>query len=138
MRPALKTRVFLFIDSDMMLSRGPGILEANRRGAFIMKKAKVLPGLKRCSKCGEYKGVVKEKDLPRENHWFKTGHPNRGIEVTCICEGMKCRTCGKVYVHRVCSYYYDEKTRSLWHVPGFIVWHQICAECDDKKKMKAR
>ena len=99
-----------------------------------MRKLKIPKGLSKCKKCGEYAGFIKEKDLPPGHKWFKTKNPERLIKIICICEGMHCKICKKKKIHRVCSNFYDEKTKSIWHVPGFIVWSLICDTCRDKIK----
>ena len=94
-----------------------------------MKKHLVPKGLRRCSRCGEYRGYVEPEDLPAGHDWFKTMCAGRPVEVLCICEGKRCRVCGKKKIHRICSNYYDEKDGCLWHVPGFIAWSLTCSDC---------
>jgi hypothetical protein len=94
-----------------------------------MKKYPVLKGLQKCKKCGEYKGHVKEKNLPKGHRWFRKGDPERSIKVYCICDGIKCKVCGKKKVHRPCGSYYNKKDGCLWYVPGFIVLSPICNSC---------
>jgi len=98
-----------------------------------MRKIPVPSGLRRCAKCGEYKGLVKHEDLPAGHDWFKMMCPDRPVEVLCICEGMHCGICGKKNIHKVCSNYYDEENGCLWHVPVFIGWSLTCYECMERK-----
>lgn len=97
-----------------------------------MEKLYVLKGLRKCKKCGEYKGSIREKDLPKGHSWFKSRDPERQIKILCICDGVNCKICGKKKIHRPCSSYYDKKNNCLWYVPGFIVWALICNECWQK------
>jgi len=101
------------------------------RAKSAKKKVVIPKGLHRCKKCGEYKGVIKVKDLPRGHSWFKTYYSRRLIDVMCICDGIKCEVCKKKINHRPCSAYFDENTGSLWYVPVFVGWNLVCGECSD-------
>lgn len=100
---------------------------------MVYKRRSFIPfGLRKCKRCGGYKGFVKEKDLPPGHSWFKRGQPERKIRVRCLCEGVRCKVCGEKNIHAPCSSFYDVKTKSLWYVPGFIVWSLICKGCIKK------
>ena len=63
-------------------------------------------GLVRCGQCGE----------------------PRGRRIKCLCEGIVCRYCKKNAIHRPISDYYDEATKTVYHVAwyGYLV---PCFEC---------
>ena len=94
---------------------------------------RIPKGLERCDVCGECKGAVKEKDLPKGHRWFKTGDPERLTQVLCICEGTRCKVCGRRAIHRPCSVLYDEGNGKFWYVPGFIVWALVCDRCRSRR-----
>ncbi|MFC1600345.1 hypothetical protein ACFL3T_04925 [Patescibacteria group bacterium] len=65
---------------------------------------KVPAGLKRCSKCGHYKG----KCMFDGEQW----------DISCVCKLSICRKCGKpVYKYKITSNIYEEKAGKCWHVP---------------------
>ena len=48
--------------------------------------------------------------------------------MSCLCEGLLCRACGKGRIHHPISDYYDEATGQLIHVPYFAGM-RLCPEC---------
>ncbi len=71
---------------------------------------RVPEGLERCPTCNRYKGFVRE-EYSAGNIW--------NFEVSCLCEGIDCKECGKVKVPRPTSSYYNENDGTCWHVPHF-------------------
>jgi hypothetical protein len=83
----------------------------------------VPPGLVRCTVCHEYRGAVRNDDLPPSMQ--------RGecvVAVLCICDGILCRECGTRRIHRPISNYWDEARGTLIHCPWFSA-HVACKTC---------
>jgi len=79
-----------------------------------MKKVKVPAGLKKCKKCGYYKGITQDHRGDRK--------------VDCACHKQICDRCGeKVYEFPIGSTIFDEK-RGLLHVPVFCAWGHKCPD----------
>jgi hypothetical protein len=82
----------------------------------------VIPaGLRRCLKCGEYKGRA---IVPSYRHDRLDIVP-----VSCLCDGIACRYCGNERsIHRPTSNYFCETTLRVWHVPTFG-GQRPCEDC---------
>ncbi len=79
-----------------------------------MKKVEVPAGLKKCKKCGYYKGITQDHRGDRK--------------VDCACHKQICKRCGeKVYEFPIGSTIFDEK-RGLLHVPVFCAWGHKCPD----------
>ncbi len=95
---------------------------------------KIPKGLHKCEECGEYKGRVREKDLPTPDP--EVGYETKGgmgfFKVSCLCDGIPCRICGKNKAHHPISNYYDPKDGNVLHVPAISLL--LCAKCWRKKK----
>jgi hypothetical protein len=94
-----------------------------------MDTKKIPDGLKKCSKCGEFRGFVLEKELIAKGLYFRTGDPTRSIKINCLCEGPLCSKCGKNRIHRPISNFWDEEQGCAVHVPWCVGFLPICDEC---------
>ena len=95
-----------------------------------MEKISVPKGLVKCKVCVEYKGSVKEKDLPTGQgpNWF-SGNPQRKIRVSCLCKGPLCRRCKATRVSRPISNSFNPKDGLIWHTPYFAAMFLVCDAC---------
>ena len=76
---------------------------------------KVPVGLKRCRRCGCYKGTCMDN--------------SEKVKVSCACNPNICEKCNTpVYKFRICSNYYDEETGNIWHVPILKAWAHKCPD----------
>jgi hypothetical protein len=71
-------------------------------------------GLVRCAVCHEYRGAVRNDDLPPARQ-----REEAVVAVLCICDGIPCRKCRKERIHRPISNYWDEARGALIHCPWF-------------------
>ena len=83
--------------------------------SFIMnEKVEVPAGLKKCKKCGCYKGITIDKHKP--------------VKVSCVCHNQKCDRCGeKVYKFPVPSTIFDEE-RGILYVSIVCAWGHTCPD----------
>jgi hypothetical protein len=74
-------------------------------------------GLNRCGQCNELRGLARTE--------------NGFVPVSCLCEGIVCRSCRQRAIRRPISNYIDEQTGQIWHVPwfGYLI---PCPECRKK------
>ena len=80
-------------------------------------------GLVRCPVCNEYRGAVRNDDLPPASQ-----REEAVVAVLCICDGILCQKCGKGRIHRPISNYWDEARGALIHCPWFSA--QVpCGQC---------
>jgi hypothetical protein len=85
-------------------------------------------GLVRCPVCHEYRGAVRNEDLPAASQ-----RENAVVAVLCICDGIPCRKCGKNPIHRPISNFWDEARGALVHCPWFSA--QVpCKPCLEEQK----
>lgn len=85
-----------------------------------MSKPKVPAGLKRCRKCGHFKGRCIDPDPTYAGITVKVG---------CACNPHTCHRCGKpIFKHRICSNYYHEQSGDIIHVPIFTAWAHRCPD----------
>jgi hypothetical protein len=49
-------------------------------------------------------------------------------KIHCLCEGLRCKCCGRMKMHRPISNYYDEREGWLCHVPWFCA-PRFCRDC---------
>jgi len=68
--------------------------------------------MERCARCGEFRGL------------------KEGSTVLCLCDGLRCKRCGKRNIWRPISDYYDEKKGGFWHVLHFAE-RSWCYACED-------
>jgi hypothetical protein len=94
-----------------------------------MNNRKVPGWLKRCERCGEWHGFVREGDLTDNGPYFCTGNPERRVEINCICAGPLCRKCRKNRLHRPISHFWDEQEGRAIHVPWCVGFSLLCEEC---------
>jgi hypothetical protein len=78
-------------------------------------------GLVRCPVCHEYRGAVRNDDLP-----LSSQREEAVVAVLCICDGVPCQKCGKGRIHRPISNYWNEARGALIHCP----WFSAQAPCD--------
>jgi len=83
----------------------------------------VPPGLVRCAVCHEFRGAVRNEDLPPSMQ-----REEGVIAVLCICDGIPCSECGTGRIHRPISNYWDEVRATLIHCPWFSA-HVACKTC---------
>jgi len=107
----------------------------------MKEKIKIPKGLYKCPKCGEYRGKVREKDLPQLRHLpedtptpDETSHGSGYIEVSCLCRGMVCLKCGRK-VHRPISNRYDPENGEIQHFPWF---HGYCEATNTTEERQPR
>ena len=80
-------------------------------------------GLVRCEVCLEYRGAVRNDDLPTASQ-----REEAVVAVLCICDGIPCRKCETGRRHRPISNYWDEARGALIHCPWFSA--QVpCGQC---------
>lgn len=80
-----------------------------------MKKVQVPAGLKKCKKCGYYKGAC-------------IAASGMEVGVSCSCHNQICDRCGeKVYEFPIGSSMFDED-RGLLHVPVHCAWGHKCPD----------
>jgi len=78
------------------------------------EKVKVPAGLKKCKKCGYFKGKVEDQ-----------GHI---YEVSCICHNQLCDRCGnKISKYKVPSTIFTEKN-GIQHVSIVYAWGHKCPD----------
>jgi hypothetical protein len=106
---------------------GPALKEEPELGDVItlepiLPPAGWLPlGLSVCDRCGTVRGSA---PAPLQN-----GTVGR-LESSCLCEGPRCRGCGrKGRRRRPISNYYDRSEASWIHVPHFVGFVPLCDEC---------
>ncbi len=76
-------------------------------------RPRVIPaGLKRCPDCGEYRGD--HAVVPSYRHDLL-----EIVSVTCLCHGIRCKTCKKNLIHRPITNFFVEETGRVIHVPWF-------------------
>jgi hypothetical protein len=80
-------------------------------------------GLVRCEVCHEYRGAVRNDDLPPASQ-----RQEAVVAVLCICEGIPCRKCETRRIHRPISNYWNEATGALIHCPWFSA-QAPCNQC---------
>jgi hypothetical protein len=86
-----------------------------------LSSAAIPRGLVRCEVCHEYRGAVRNDDLPPASQ-----REEAVVAVLCICDGIPCRKCGKDRIHRPISNYWDEARGALIHCP----WFSAQAPCE--------
>ena len=85
--------------------------------------AAIPRGLVRCEVCLEYRGAVRNDDLPTASQ-----REEAVVAVLCICDGIPCRKCETGRRHRPISNYWDEARGALIHCPWFSA--QVpCGQC---------
>jgi len=85
-------------------------------------------GLVRCEVCLEYRGAVRNDDLPTASQ-----REEAVVAVLCICDGIPCRKCETGRRHRPISNYWDEARGALIHCPWFSA--QVpCGQCRAEKQ----
>src|SRR5207249_1360040 len=57
--------------------------------------------------------------------------------ILCLCNGLRCRRCGRLKMHRPTSSYYNERDGRLWHIPWFYA-PTLCGDCDPLDRVNAR
>jgi len=78
-------------------------------------KPKVPAGLKRCHKCGHFKGKCIQDGKP----W----------SISCCCNLNICERCKTpVYEYKICSSIYDERDGRCWHIPIMCAWGHKCPD----------
>jgi hypothetical protein len=83
--------------------------------------AAIPRGLVRCEVCHEYRGAVRNDDLP-----IASQREEAVVAVLCICDGIPCRKCETGRIHRPISNYWSEAKGALIHCP----WFSAQAPCD--------
>jgi hypothetical protein len=83
--------------------------------------AAIPRGLVRCEVCHEYRGAVRNDDLPTASQ-----REEAVVAVLCICDGIPCRKCETGRIHRPISNYWSEAKGALIHCP----WFSAQAPCD--------
>ena len=73
--------------------------------------------LRRCAECREFRA---------DEH-----------RILCLCNGLRCRRCGRLKMHRPTSSYYNERDGRLWHIPWFYA-PTLCGDCDPLDRVNAR
>jgi hypothetical protein len=96
------------------------------------RETSIPPGLTRCPACGEYQGSTRARYF-NWNEPLDASELDNVVEVSCLCEGISCRRCGKKR-HRPTSNYYDERDNSVWHVPYFVGMSPYCGECLSRER----
>lgn len=86
----------------------------------------VPTGLYECNQCGFYKGTCLDPS---------PCFPGLKVKVHCRCENdNKCARCGQpLSQFRLNANYYDQKTRSIWYVPGFTALNHVCPDLAKKR-----
>ena len=92
----------------------------------------IPPGLTRCSVCGEFRGSTLARYLDW-NEPLDASELEEVIEVSCLCEGIPCRRCGKNKIHRPISNSYDPETNTIRHHPSFS-YMRPCDGCRSREK----
>lgn len=89
----------------------------------------VPTGLYKCNQCGFYKGTCLDPS---------PCFPGLKVKVHCRCENdNKCARCGQpLSQFRLNANYYDEKTRSIWYVPGFTALNHVCPDLAKNESIK--
>lgn len=108
------------IESEILIGSPPPRIRPLRPGETPAQLAIEL-GLTRCPDCHEFKGA-----LIREG---------AEVELLCICDGIKCRRCGRVAIRRPISDHFDEGGGRIWHTPYFTGWFP-CRDCREELKPK--
>ena len=85
--------------------------------------AAIPRGLVRCAVCHEYRGAVRNDDLPPASQ-----REEAVVAVLCICDGIPCQKCGKGRIHRPISNYWDEVRGALIHCAWFSA-QVLCNQC---------
>lgn len=79
------------------------------------EKETVPAGLKKCHKCGHYKG----KCMQDGERWT----------ISCCCNLQICQRCKEpVYKYRIGSNIYEENGGRCWHVPIYCAWGHRCPD----------
>lgn len=103
-----------------------------------MGKNKIPEGFHKCEVCDEYTGKTKMKNLNWENCFdFEREEREKSeeyISVSCLCEGIICKACGKNKIHRPISNSYEEETNSIGHW-SYLSGMRPCDECRSKKTL---
>ena len=92
--------------------------------------ADIPRGLVRCAVCHEYRGAVRNDDLPPASQ-----REEAVVAVLCICDGIPCRKCGKERIHRPISNYWDEARGALIHCPWFS-GQAPCKRCRAEQQLR--
>ena len=95
-------------------------------------KEKIPEGFVKCQVCGEYNGETKKKNL----NWGDSAIKVLGeedISVSCLCQGIICRKCGKNKIHRPISNSYYQEDNSVWH-HSYLSGMRFCDECREQRK----
>jgi len=112
------------------------IIQAEKAFIYDMwgYKRLVPKGLYRCEKCGEYKGVVKAKDLDWDYYFDKPAMEEKEEDIiaSCLCDGILCPKCKKNKVRRPISNHYDIESNTIDHSPWFMGM-MGCGECRKRK-----
>ena len=93
----------------------------------------IPPGLNRCPVCGEYRGMTLARYLDWNDEPLDASELDEEIWVSCLCEGIACRRCGKNRIHRPISNSYDRETNAIRHHPSFS-YMRPCDECRSGEK----
>ena len=99
-----------------------------------MENNKIPEGFHKCKVCGEYTGKTKIKNLSWEGNFNKADNEKSEeyISVSCLCQGIICKACGKNRIHRPISNSYDQKTNTIGHW-SYFSGMRPCSECKNKK-----
>ena len=81
----------------------------------------IPPGLTRCDTCGEQRGTSYFSEPYVPELLTRT-------EISCICDGIRCRCCDRGMIRRPISNYWDEKRSRVVHVPWFG-GYTPCPDC---------
>ena len=87
-------------------------------------------GLVRCAVCHEYRGAVRNDDLPPASQ-----REEAVVAVLCICDGVPCQKCGKGRIHRPISNYWNEARGALIHCPWFS-GQAPCKRCRAEQQLR--
>ena len=88
-----------------------------------LSSAAIPRGLVRCEVCHEYRGAVRNDDLPTASQ-----REEAVVAVLCICDGIPCRKCGKDRIHRPISNYWDE-ARGASYLLSVVQRQAPCKRC---------
>ena len=89
----------------------------------IASSENIPRGLVLCPVCHEYRGAVRNDDLP-----LSSQREEAVVAVLCICDGIPCQKCGKGRIHRPISNYWDEARGTLIHCAWFSA-QVLCNQC---------
>lgn len=82
-------------------------------------------GLDYCKICGEPRGSAVDTSTEL---FDDEADQDRTIKVSCYCDAIECKKCGRKTRHRPLSDYFDIYSESFVHVPHFAA-AQICRDC---------